>query len=134
DIGVDGRTRNGTSLVCMSGEGFSHMRSSNVMRELDSFSTSVYGSPTEDLTWDTVRQRLWRVDHYPPTLVRIDPTTKSVDASYPLTTSDADPGIVPRGALGVAYDPLRDVLYVSSCRGGCSSATIRELIIVEPER
>jgi len=132
DIGGTGTAWNGTNLFFSSGDGLTHVRSSDALTELDSFSTAVYGRPTEDLTWDTVRQRLWRVDHYPPTLVRIDPTTKSVDASYPLTTSDADPGIVPRGALGVAYDPLRDVLYVSFCRAGCSSATIGEIIIVDP--
>jgi hypothetical protein len=64
----------------------------------------------EDLTFDTKRQLLWRIDHDPATLVQIDPTTGAFVQSFVLPAADL--GVL-KGGYGIAYDTVEDVLYVS---------------------
>src|SRR5712692_50619 len=73
---------------------------------------------TEDLAWDSIRRRLWRTVHLGPTLQRIDAGTHALEASFPLDAND--PVIGPVGAMGIAYDAGRDLLYVSFCNAGCN--------------
>lgn len=108
-------------------------RSADGTTVLDTFSVPTSGSPAEDMAWDSTRHVLWRAIHSPPALQEIDPTTHSVVATYPLPTSDpADPAIAPLGALGVAYDPLRDVLYVSFCQTGCNWGPGGDVLKIDP--
>lgn len=65
---------------------------------------------TEDLTFDSTRQLLWRIDHQATTLVQIDRTT-GAEVHFPLDPAELDP--VLNGAFGIAYDTDKDVLYVS---------------------
>ncbi len=76
---------------------------------------------TEDLAWDSTRGRLWRVVHNSPALQKINTTTHTLEASFPLDNSDPVIGSV--GAMGIAYDAGRDLLYVSFCNEGCSDFT-----------
>src|SRR5262249_16530764 len=76
---------------------------------------------TEDLAWDSKRRRLWRTVHNSPALQKIDPATHTLEASFPLNNSDPVIGAV--GALGIAYDAGRDLLYMSFCNEGCSDFT-----------
>ena len=68
---------------------------------------STIDKSTEDMAWDPVRQRLWRVER-PNTLRRIDPFARRVDQTYALPSQGAD-----LEAVGVAYDSSRDILYIS---------------------
>lgn len=50
---------------------------------------------------------------------RIDPSTGIVETSFSLPT--ADDLLFPLGALGIAYNPGTDQLYVSFCQAGCAT-------------
>lgn len=75
------------------------------------FSPQAVSPSTEDLTFDTKRQLLWRIDNDPATLVQIDPTTGVVVQFFALPAADLDPDL--KGGYGIAYDNFKDVLYVS---------------------
>jgi hypothetical protein len=75
------------------------------------FSPQAFSPSTEDLTFDTKRQLLWRIDNDPATLVQIDPATGAVVQSFALSAAGLDPDL--KGGYGIAYDNVKDVLYVS---------------------
>src|SRR5262249_44913288 len=84
-------------------------RTSDGNTVLASFPGGVVAS-TEDMAWDTKRQRLWRTVNYAPALQRIDPATGTIEATYPLPVgSVADPSY-PRAPLGLAVPPPRGPL------------------------
>jgi Tol biopolymer transport system component len=91
----------------------------------------------EDLAWDSKRQRLWRIDHFPasaPTLRKINVATGTIEASYPLPSADPVDfvSLAPLGGLGVAYDGTRDLLYVSFCQAGCARLDAGVVKSVDP--
>jgi PEP-CTERM motif-containing protein len=77
------------------------------------------GALTEDMAWDSTRNRLWRTDHQ-GNVMRIDPVAGTSDAFHPLPTTDPGGLLTPMGAIGLAYDPSRDLLYISFCQTGCT--------------
>jgi len=116
---VTGIAWDGTSLYFSNSVGGTTERSADGLTVVDSFTAAPSGSPTEDLAWDSTRNRIWRIDHNSPTLVSIDPLTQTVDQTFALST--ADPFLSPLGGLGIAYDPTRDLLYASFCKAGCAA-------------
>jgi hypothetical protein len=106
-------------------------RSADGSRVLKTFTIPLVSSGAEDLAWDSKRQRLWRIEHNPPALRRIDPVTGTADATFSLSSEDAQLG--PLGGLGVAYDPTRDQLYVSFCQAGCSSVNTGLVKVFNPD-
>jgi len=99
---------------------------------LASFAVPRVGIPSEDLAWDPVRQRLWRIEHDPATVRRIHPTTGAVEATYSIPALDPDPNLTPRGGLGIAYDCHHDRLYVSFCQAGCASLEKGLVLVMDP--
>ena len=86
---------------------------------------------SEDMAWDSSRSRLWRTEHIGK-VERINPTTGLMDFSFSLPTaaiSASGVTISNPGALGLAYDSLRDLLYISFCEAGC--ATFDRGVIME---
>jgi hypothetical protein len=112
---------NGSNLYFSSAAGITDRRSADGSMVLGSFAVPLMGSPSEDLAWDPSRNRLWRIDHWMPHLLRIDPSTGLADASFPLSTIDPGGPLTPLGGLGIAYDSRRDLLYLSFCSAGCSA-------------
>ena len=91
----------------------------------------------EDLAWDTSRDRLWRIDHsnpgagIPSKLRRIDPVTNLLETSFDLPLVVGD--FANMGGLGLAYDPIRDLLYASFCHAGCATLLEGIVIAVDPD-
>ena len=110
---VSGVAFDGSSLYFSDMGGNITRRSADGRTVLASFAVPPVGTPTEDLAWDPVRQRLWRIEHDPATLRRIHPTTGAVEATYSIPALDPDPDLTPRGGVGIAYDCHHDLLYVS---------------------
>jgi len=77
------------------------------------------GSATgEDMAWDPRIGRLFKLYHYLPAIQSFTTSGGSV-ASFALPTSDPLLGTI--GALGVAYDSLRNQLDISFCQAGCGA-------------
>jgi len=127
---VTGIAFDGANLFFSDAAGHTTRRTLDGVTVLGSFAVAPHGSPTEDLAWDSTRGRLWRVDHFPPTLVKINPVTGLEEAFYPLAIPDPVLGV--RGALGVAYDSSRDKLYVSFCHAGCATLALGLVVVVDP--
>jgi hypothetical protein len=111
-------------------------RSSDGATVLDTFPiahTEKWGI-SADLAWDSKRGRLWRIDH-DNRLRRINPAARAEDKVFVLPATDSKGSGSPLGGLGVAYDPRRDVLYVSFCKAGCDFTTFPGGVIlkVDPE-
>lgn len=104
---ITGIASDGTSLYF--GDSFGLI----TKRTLDG--SSVVGSPfqidgvgtEEDLAWDSARSSLWRISHG-NFLQDIDPINHT-------STGSMLDGLTNLGALGLAYDTRRDLLYVSFC-------------------
>ena len=75
---------------------------------------------TEDMAWDSRRNRLVRLEHDAPALQRFT-TTGAIDGDFALPTADPNNALTPLGALGVAYDSQRDEYDISFCQAGCSN-------------
>ena len=118
---VTGIAFDGSSLYFSNSIGGTTRRTLDGATVLNGFSAPPFGSPTEDLAWDSTRNRLWRIDHASPFLVRINPVTGLVDQTVALSTTDPAGLLTPLGGLGIAYDPIRDLLYASFCQQGCAS-------------
>ena len=103
-------------------------RTPNGATVLDSF-TVASGDTGEDLAWDSTRNVLWRIVHS-NVLQEINPATHTLVNSFSIPTSDPILGTL--GGLGIAYDNLRDELYVSFCSVGCSSLSAGLVDIVNP--
>ena len=89
---------------------------------ISSFDAAYTTSFGEDMAWDSKRNRLWRVEHSPGSISKINPSNGNIDANYALISTDPTGGLSGTlGGLGVAYDSLRDLLYVSFCRAGCGA-------------
>ena len=70
---------------------------------------------TYDLAWDWTRNRLWALHIGKRELRQHHPETGVVERTIPLPSADPD-GVLSRlTPLGLAYDPVRDRLYVSFC-------------------
>jgi predicted esterase len=108
----------GTYLYFGDRGGNIEQRTSDGQLVLKSFNIPISGCCAEDLAWDTKRQRLWRIDHG-DVLHEIDINTGTNDRSFLLPTTDPAGILTPLGGLGIAYDPGRDLLYVSFCQQGC---------------
>lgn len=65
---------------------------------------------SEDLAWDTSRQRLWRISQ-DNKLTRIDPVLRRSDKSFQVDATLS--GMESPEGVGLAYDGTRDLLYVS---------------------
>lgn len=127
----NGMAFDGTHLYFGDAHGLIEQRSADGSQVLSQFTVP---SPTsEDLAWDSTRHRLWRVDSANNSLVRIDVSGQRADATYQLPQTD--PVIGPVQALGVAYDPSRDLLYVSLCgvASGCPDSPFQSVVLtVDP--
>jgi len=108
----------GTYLYFGDRGGNIEQRTSDGQLVLKSFNIPISGCCAEDLAWDTKRQRLWRIDHG-NVLHVIDVNSGTEDRSFSLPTTDPGGILTPLGGLGIAYDPGRDLLYVSFCQQGC---------------
>jgi ABC-type transport system substrate-binding protein len=113
-----GMASDGTTLYFGDLGGNIEQRTNDGLQILKTFRIPVSGAAAEDLAWDTKRQRLWRIDHG-NTLHMIDVSRGIDELSFSLPTTDPGDVLTPLGGLGVAYDPGRDLLYVSFCQQGC---------------
>jgi hypothetical protein len=89
----------------------------------------------EDLAFDTSRGKLWRIDHsngvsIPSKLRRIDPVSLLEEAVFSLPL--AAESFTDLGGIGLAYDPVPDLLYASFCHAGCSSSTTGIVLKIDP--
>jgi hypothetical protein len=89
------------------------------------FTIPALGSPAEDMAWDSKRHELVRVFHIGS---GNQGYIERFDASGNVISSAALPTVDPTGtltgtmgALGVAYDSLRDELDISFCNEGCGA-------------
>jgi hypothetical protein len=85
---------------------------------------------SEDMAWDSKRGLLWRITHYSPFVQAFDENGNLVH-QYALPTSEVGFGN-DMGGLGLAYDPVRDLLYASFCHAGCSSLATGIVLAVNP--
>jgi len=92
-----------------------------------------------DLTWDSKRSVLWRIDAGDGTAVELDeinPTTQQLVNDYLLPNTDPTGVLTPMAGLGIAYDPGRDILYVSFCGqfdgSDCSQSSLGLIETVSP--
>ncbi|MBI1788671.1 MAG: hypothetical protein HYR60_14120, partial [Acidobacteria bacterium] len=97
---------------------------------VSSFTVAPSSSFGEDMAWDSSRNRLWRVNHFPATLDRINPVTGLLDMSFALPLSGF--GFTNLGAIGLAYDSMRDLLYVSFCEAGCATFATGTILQFNP--
>jgi len=118
---VTGIAFDGSSLYFSNATGGTTRRTLDGGTVLDTFLAPAFGNPTEDLAWDSTRNRLWRIDHASPFLVRINPVSGMVDQTIALSPIDPGGLLTSLGGLGIAYDPTRDLLYASFCQQGCAS-------------
>lgn len=133
DLGVldtAGAAYDGTTLYLGTHQGVISRRNPTTGAELSSFTVPTRGGPTEDLAWDSARGKLWRVDHNPPTLLRINATTGLEEAFVLLPATDTTLGAM--GALGLAYNRSIDRLYVSMCSAGCLNYLNGLVLVVNP--
>jgi len=68
-----------------------------------------------DLAWDSKRHKLWAVFPDSQNLVRIEPATGRIEMEIGFSAVDPDGVLKYIRAIGLAYDPKRDRLYVSFC-------------------
>ena len=128
--GITGFAWDGTVLYSSTATGEIDKRQANGAF-ISSFVVPNPTSFSEDMAWDSARNRLWRTEHQGK-VERINPTTGLMDFSFLLPTgpiSASGVTITNPGALGVAYDSLRDQLYISFCEAGC--ATFARGVIME---
>ncbi|MBI1787277.1 MAG: PEP-CTERM sorting domain-containing protein, partial [Acidobacteria bacterium] len=97
---------------------------------LSSFTVAPSTNFGEDMAWDSTRNRLLRVNHFPATLDRINPVTGLLDMSFALPLTGF--GFTNLGAIGLAYDSRRDLLYVSFCEAGCASTSVGTILQFDP--
>lgn len=128
-IGVTGIAYDGTSLYFADRTGNYTRRTTDGQTVLGSFSVASTGTG-EDLAWDSSRNRIWRIVHN-NRLQMINPITGTEDSFFSLPTGHS--GFSTLGGLGVAYDGLRDLLYVSYCDAGCSSLAHGLVQIFDPD-
>jgi DNA-binding beta-propeller fold protein YncE len=126
---VTGIAFDGTSLYFADRIGNYTRRTPDGVTVLGSFLVNTTDTG-EDLAWDSARNRLWRIVHT-NVLQKIDPATQSLEASF--TIPAADPVLGTLGGLGIAYDRMRDRLYVSFCSLGCSDQAAGLVAVVDPE-
>ncbi len=129
---VTGVAFDGTNLYFSNHLGQIDRRSEDGTTIFGGFSISTLGNPSEDLAWDPTRQRLWRIEHDPASVRKIDPISGTVDATYSIPAVDEDPNLTPREGLGIAYDCRRDRLYISFCQAGCASVTRGLVLVMDP--
>jgi hypothetical protein len=86
----------------------------------------------EDLAWDSVRGKLWGIEHNPARVHKIDASTGLAEITYAVPLVDSDPNLTPRGGLGIAYDCNRDLLYLSFCQVGCASLARGLVLVMDP--
>jgi hypothetical protein len=127
NVGVTGVAFDGSSLYFVDRQGNYSVRTPDGSTVVDSFFVAS-GGTGEDLAWDPVRSRLWRVVHN-NTLQEIDPVAASA-VNFSLPTSHAQFSTL--GALGIAYDSVRDLLYVSYCDAGCATLSKGLVQVVDP--
>jgi hypothetical protein len=84
------------------------------------FTTPVPGSPAEDMAWDPVLGRLFRVYHNVDTIQEFDTSGGNLQ-SFALPTVDPTGTLTSMGTLGVAYDSQRNQLDISFCNIGCGA-------------
>ncbi len=126
-IPVTGIAWDGSHLYMADRAGDFTVRSADGSTVLNSFVVAS-GGTGEDLAWDSKRDVLWRIVHN-NTLQEISSTGVLLN-SYSIPTGD--PTLGPLGGLGIAYDPTRDVLYVSFCQVGCSALVAGLVETVDP--
>ena len=127
---VTGIAFDGLNLFTGGSGGGIQRRTADGLTILNSLSTSVPGSPTEDLAWDSTRNSLWRIDHNAPVIQQINPTTGATISQFSMAglgSTFASPG-----GLGIAYNPVADLLYASFCHAGCSSLNEGIVVSVNP--
>jgi len=123
-----GIASNGSSLFLADRVANITQRTPNGMTILNSF-TTLTGDTGEDMAWDSTRGVLWEVDHA-DTLLKINSSNGAIINSYTLPNTDPMLGSI--GALGLAYDHTRDLLYVSFCQTGCASFNFGLVETVDP--
>lgn len=129
----------GTNLYFSNFDGNATKRTADGGTILDSFliPKSPFVCCAEDLAWDTTRDRLWRLDHSAPPgvpsfLRKINPVTEMEEAAFPMPLQL--PMFSNLGGIGVAYDSMRDLLYVSFCHAGCSAPLTDGIVLtVDPD-
>jgi hypothetical protein len=123
-----GIASNGSSLFLADRVANITQRTPNGMTILNSF-TTLTGDTGEDMAWDSTRGVLWEVDHA-DTLLKINSSNGAIINSNTLPNTDPMLGSI--GALGLAYDHTRDLLYVSFCQTGCASFNFGLVETVDP--
>jgi hypothetical protein len=128
-LSTTGIAWDGSNLFFADPSGNFTKRTSDGKTVLDNFVIGPFGG--EDLAWDGKRKVLWRILHT-NALQKIDPVAHTVLATYAIPQSD--PGFLTTlGGLGIAYDSMRDKLYVSFCKAGCDTSVVAGLVdIVDP--
>jgi hypothetical protein len=123
----------GTQLYTSSQVGAVSRWSADGSTFLGGFTVSPSGSPTEDLAWDSTRDRLWRIEHFGAPgnayLRKINAGTGLAEATYALPAS-LPFGFL--GGLGLAYDSTRDLLYASFCHPGCADLVSGIVVSLDP--
>jgi hypothetical protein len=130
---VTGVAFNGTNLFTQNGGNTLTVLDATGGSILDSFTTTPTGLPTEDLAWDSTRGHLWSINHSfggVSGIQEIDVATETTVNTFTITTIT---GFSNPGALGLAYDPTRDLLYASFCHAGCSDLVSGIVIAVDPD-
>src|SRR6185436_10932417 len=123
--GISGIAFDGANLYFEDGKGNVTKRTADGVSVLDAFLVPVSGMPAQDMAWDSKRKRLLRITR-DRVLARIDPSSHRIEKN--LTLPNTSPkGLSSLLGEGLAYDPIRDLIYVgflsqASGGGGYASA------------